>query len=63
MEELVTLTSNGITMTVPAKEVSLYARAGYKVVEAEKAPVGADEPEQPEPEQPEPEQPTRKRGK
>lgn len=39
MEEFVTLTNNGITMTVPAKEVSLYTRAGYKIVEAPKEPV------------------------
>lgn len=39
MEEFVTITSNGITMKIPAKEVSLYTRAGYKVVEAPKEPV------------------------
>jgi hypothetical protein len=46
-EKLVTLTSNGITMTVPAGEVSHYTRAGYVVVEP--GPVKVEEPE-PEPE-------------
>lgn len=43
MEEFVTIIANGITMIVPAKEASLYTRAGYKIVES--APVeDADKP-------------------
>lgn len=38
--KMVTITLNGITQTVPEKELPLYTRAGYKVVE-ESAPVPA----------------------
>lgn len=31
--KLVTITLSGITQTVPEKELPLYTRAGYKVVE------------------------------
>jgi hypothetical protein len=58
-EKLVTLTSNGITITVPAGEVSFYTRAGYEVVEPEPVKVEENEPEP----EPEPAQPARKRGK
>ena len=42
---MVTLHSNGITVTVPKAEAYIYIRAGYKVVEvpAEK-PVKAEKP-------------------
>jgi len=33
---MVTMTSNGITLTVPENEVALYQRAGYVKVEPEK---------------------------
>ena len=46
--KMVTITLSGITQTVPEKELPLYMRAGYKVVEEsapKPAPVADPEPE------------------
>lgn len=41
--KMVTITLSGITQTVPEKELPLYTRAGYTVVE-ESAPIATPEP-------------------
>ena len=46
--KMVTITLSGITQTVPEKELPLYTRAGYKVVEEsapKPAPVADPEPD------------------
>jgi len=64
--KLVTITLNGITQTVPEKELPFYTRAGYTVVE-ESAPIATPEPiapvADPEPDTLEESAPVKKTGK